>query len=100
MINLNFINLLPGNGFWPNETTVRLGGTSCIVKNVTIEMLTCITQEKMESSPKVQVKSNHIDYPENFRYEYVDEITPKVYEVSPLEGKLVFNNLKLFTSCT
>ena len=62
-------------------------------------MLTCITQEKMESSPKVQVKSNHIDYPENFRYEYVDEITPKVYDVSPLEGKLVFNNLKLFTSC-
>ena len=50
-------------------------------------MLTCITQEKMESSPKVQVKSNHIDYPENFRYEYGDEITPKVYEVSPLEGK-------------
>ena len=76
---------ITGNGFSSNQTTVSIGGVSCVVTTSTLSQVVCTTGAHAAGSVNVQVTSTSTNYPVA-SFDYANAATPTINTVSPATG--------------
>uniref|UniRef100_A0A8C4T925 PKHD1 like 1 n=1 Tax=Erpetoichthys calabaricus TaxID=27687 RepID=A0A8C4T925_ERPCA len=77
--------LITGNGFYPNYTTVTVGGIPCAITNITTSEVKCTTAANNQGNATVNIQVLSIVYPPLY-FMYSMDSTPVISSVDPSTG--------------
>ncbi|KAL3885610.1 hypothetical protein ACJMK2_025660 [Sinanodonta woodiana] len=76
---------ISGNGFVVSDTVVRLDGTMCTIKSVTLTQIICVTAAHAAVTVTVKVTSKGQSYPSQ-SFVYTTDASPTIASINPVEG--------------
>ncbi|XP_051791551.1 fibrocystin-L-like [Erpetoichthys calabaricus] len=77
--------LITGNGFYPNYTTVTVGGILCAITNITTSEVKCTTAANNQGNANVNIQVLSTVYPPLY-FMYSMDSTPVISSVDPSTG--------------